>query len=1484
MRPNAQRSSKPHCNQNHKEELTKFLDPFLPRNQRARLFIGFALALLLSLQPVRAVTARDSAIEVTVTTSAASPYITLNWPAVSGSSLTMYRRVQGDASWGAGIALAANATMYADAEAQPGIVYEYSLHAAGVPNVYTSYGAIAAGYHVPLVEQRGNVVLLVDDTMSTPLAAELSQLQQNLVSDGWVVFRHDVPRQTVAPETLYTAAVGAARLAEVSNIRSIVSSDYNTAPAQNWSLLIVGHVPVPYSGTGGFDGHGDHYGAWPTDLYYADVNGTWTDASVSWTGSIDKRNYNVPGDGKFDQNFSSTTSKLATGRVDLANMTDVPTGMTETQLLQQYLVRDDRFRRNSSPYNNVARRGIIDPQFGQNFADVGWRNGFGMFGRTAGNMDQLSLFPTLETTPLLFAYGCGPGGFQNAADVANSIVDFGRKDAKGVFYTLFGSYFGDWDVANNLLRAPLAGTSDSLGLSSAWNGLLMYHMALGETIGYSARFSQNNSPSSASIGWQSAAYGNHAQEIVINLMGDPTLRLHNVTPPSHVTATTSTGGITLSWNASPDAEISGYHVYRATSASGPFVRITGAAADSTNAAGSPLASTATTYTDADPGLVLGSTYHYLVKAVRMETSASGSYANQSLGSAAAMRFAADGTNLPPASPDGLAVVATSTTSYRLTWTDNSDNEISFTVERRDSLTGLWADLATLPAGSTTFTDAAAPTGRLSHYRVRASNADGDSSPTDIATDYAIPGVVATAVTSMVVNSDAGTAQPLVNRKSGSRGGVGVTATTYSLFNPPLTNGEIEAWGTATGTPPLAAPSSWTVAGTNPRIAPPLFTGSTTSAYLSPGLTQLLPMLPANPQKFQLSLIVAATDPGSSSNRSFHIILSARNTSATTVPIITLRTVRGTSAGWLSLQAYSGTAGWQTIAPNLIQASVYVEASNTFSTLHPLALTLNVDWSAATYSLSYGAPGASPVTLTNLQWFQTVPNATNGTKLTQINFASHISQTGYAIDEVSLAPLDSISTFIPFNTQLTWNHGDASSRTVSIPLPSAPSPKLSEVLGVALKNPTNGLALGSPQVAYAIVQDLAAQTLPSPWQTVAFTPYGPDAGYAEFADGTFGIKYRGSDMAYAADSMRFIYTPVTGDFTLTARIFRNAAMTTSPRIGLAVRSALTSGSAMDAFLLATDTNLYRALRPTTDGNAVNYTPINSGAGFAIPLWLRMVRTGNSMQTLYSSDGVAWTTYDTTRTLGTANTTFYVGMVATSYTPPSLGNELGTYARFDNVTVHSLPAAPAGLAAAAGPSAGSITLAWTGDAGATSYRIERHAAGETAYTTLAESVSTTFTDTGLTPGVTYDYRVIAINPAYTSAASSVATFNPPTAYEAWSGQQGFLGTNAALPAADPDGDGLPNLIEYATNSNPTLGSSAAGPVVSLAGTGTDAHLQITFLRIADPSLTYAVQASDDLLGSWSDIWTSTGLENTSGPVTVSDPASLGTRRFLRLRVSY
>ena len=95
-----------------------------------------------------------------------------------------------------------------------------------------------------------------------------------LTGDGWTVIRRDVSRTDSA-----------------ANIKSVIQSEYARDPARVRSVFLFGHIPVPYSGNLNPDGHPDHQGAWPTDAYYGDMDGTWTDNSISNTSAQHQANW-----------------------------------------------------------------------------------------------------------------------------------------------------------------------------------------------------------------------------------------------------------------------------------------------------------------------------------------------------------------------------------------------------------------------------------------------------------------------------------------------------------------------------------------------------------------------------------------------------------------------------------------------------------------------------------------------------------------------------------------------------------------------------------------------------------------------------------------------------------------------------------------------------------------------------------------------------------------------------------------------------------------------------------------------------------------------------------------------------------------------------------------------------------------------------------------------------------------------------------------
>lgn len=85
---------------------------------------------------------------------------------------------------------------------------------------------------------------------------------------------------------------------------------------------------------------------------------------------------------------------------------------------------------------------------------------------------------------------------------------------------------------------------------------------------------------------------------------------------------------------------------------------------------------------------------------------------------------------PPVAPSGLTATPQSSSQIALTWTDNSADETSFSIERKTGVNGTWSTVGSVGANVTTYTDSGLAASTQYFYRVRSANSVGLSAPSN----------------------------------------------------------------------------------------------------------------------------------------------------------------------------------------------------------------------------------------------------------------------------------------------------------------------------------------------------------------------------------------------------------------------------------------------------------------------------------------------------------------------------------------------------------------------------------------------------------------------------------------------------------------------------------------------------------------------------------------------------------------------------------
>jgi hypothetical protein len=496
-------------------------------------------------------------LPLAATPTARANRMRLTWGHGANRPVNISRRALGETKWEL-LSPRHTGTAFTDDTLQSGRLYEYQVGTE----------TLLAGLHLAPVEYRGTALLVIDQSIETALQTGLEQFTTDLVGDGWSVVRTGVPRHNDDRPL--------ENIQPIETLRSFIRQ-HATSNERN-VVILLGHVPIPYSGFLNPDGHGAR--ALPADILYGDLDGLYTDTTVNSISRLPEprfeRHNNIPGDGKFDQNLLPPNAagraglELAVGRIDFV---DLPAfkPLTEIDLLRRYLSKNHRWRHKSFVLPERVLAGVFfpdrtSPDTYRQASQIATR----LFGAQPGRVVDGDPFD--PATPALWGIHSGwglPYGIRGPSGRYHEASDLARlgTEPRFAFAGFFGSYCVDWAYENSLLRAFLA--TPSYGLAATWFKPLPINrvtlpldpLGTGEPIG---------------IGFQRAVNQtiDRVQEnTFISLQGDPTLRLQIIAPPTDLTVEPGSR-ITLKW-AAPANPSNTYHVYRSTQAlGGPWTRLT----------------------------------------------------------------------------------------------------------------------------------------------------------------------------------------------------------------------------------------------------------------------------------------------------------------------------------------------------------------------------------------------------------------------------------------------------------------------------------------------------------------------------------------------------------------------------------------------------------------------------------------------------------------------------------------------------------------------------------------------------------------------------------------------------------------------------------------------------------------------------------------------------------------------------------------------
>ncbi len=183
----------------------------------------------------------------------------------------------------------------------------------------------------------------------------------------------------------------------------------------------------------------------------------------------------------------------------------------------------------------------------------------------------------------------------------------------------------------------------------------------------------------------------------------------------------------------------------------------------------------------------------------------------------------------------------------------------------------------------------------------------------------------------------------------------------------------------------------------------------------------------------------------------------------------------------------------------------------------------------------------------------------------------------------------------------------------------------------------------------------ANTLPAPWITADIGAVA-STGSASYTNGTFNLEGSGADIWGTADEFRFVYQPISGDVTITAKVLSIENTNVWAKSGVMIRESLDTGSRHATGVITSSQGASFQRRTITNGSSSHTTV----ATYSAPYWVRLERSGSTITGFVSANGSNWTVLGSQSIAMSANV--YVGLAVTSHADGTLCST-----SLDNVSV-------------------------------------------------------------------------------------------------------------------------------------------------------------------------------------------------------------------------